>query len=81
MQSNKLRLTAVFAAAVAFVPIATPVQARVMLSECERRAWNECESVPGRGTPTFPACVENYLRTYCTSAPLPFPPPVLFPNP
>ncbi len=69
MRLKTLRTAVAAFALVAAIPITmTPAEARVMLSECERWAWSDCESMYGSGyigDPEFAACYEAKRIEYC----------------
>ena len=78
MRLKALRVVvAAFAAAAAF-PVVNPAEARVWLTECERRAWDDCVADLGYGRisdPEFAICYETRREEYC-----PVPPPPPFPT-
>lgn len=60
------------------VGMLAPAEARVMLTVCERQAWDECEAELGYGRigdPEFAICYESKREQYC-----PPPPPPGFPS-
>jgi len=77
MKSKRLRLAVagLLLAAMSPVGMLAPAEARVMLTICERQAWDECEAELGYGRigdPEFAICYESKREQYC---PLPPDPP------
>ncbi len=68
MRLKKLRVAAAIIAAAAIVPIVTPAQARVQLTECERRAWEYCKGVASTDIEQA-ICYDNTERELCPPKP------------
>lgn len=76
MRLKTLRTAVATFALAAAIPITmTPAEARVMLSQCERWAWADCEAEWGNdqiNDPEFAACFAAKQQVYC---PAPVDPP------
>ncbi|WP_454717958.1 hypothetical protein [Caulobacter segnis] len=73
MRFKKLRVFAAVTAAIAFTQVAVPAQSRILLSTCERWAWDDCEASYGRYSDEFAVCYEARRKEFCPPINIPYP--------
>lgn len=72
MRLKKLRIGIAIFAAAAIIPIMTPAEARIFLTQCELDAQEYCIGELGRGRmgdPEFAICYETMRAQFCAPPP------------